>query len=61
MEIISGIEDDRTLGTPIMLLVKNEDFKKQDYKDFKLVPRPGHADYTYLTKYGIKSESGGGF
>jgi len=54
------VEDEITLGTPICLVVKNEDFKKEDYEDFQNIPRPGHADYTYLVKYGIKASSGGG-
>ena len=55
-----GTENDVTLGTPIGLFVANQDVKKADYDPFKHIPRPGHADYTYLAKYGIKSESGGG-
>ncbi len=42
------------------MIVKNEDVKKSDYKEFQDIPRPGHADYTYLAKYKIKAESGGG-
>lgn len=49
-----------TLGTPIGLLIANQDVKKKDYDEMKIVPRPGHADYTYLAKYGVKSDSGGG-
>ena len=41
-------------------MVQNEDVKKSDYSDFRTIPRPGHADYTYLVKYGNKAESGGG-
>ena len=41
-------------------MVKNENVKKSDYDVFKNVPRPGHADFTYLKKYGLKAESGGG-
>ena len=41
-------------------MVKNENVKKSDYDVFKSVPRPGHADFTYLKKYGLKAESGGG-
>ncbi|KIO31195.1 hypothetical protein M407DRAFT_68335 [Tulasnella calospora MUT 4182] len=58
--IQSGIERDYTLGTPIGLLVKNEDQRPHDYTETDLYPRPSHADYTYLTKYGIKASSGGG-
>lgn len=56
----TGTENNITLGTPIGLFVANQDVKKADYDPFKHIPRPGHADYTYLAKYGIKSESGGG-
>jgi len=49
-----------TLGTPIGLLVKNEDQRPHDYSETDLYPRPSHADYTYLQKYGIKASSGGG-
>ena len=48
------------MGTPIGLLIANQDVKKKDYDEMKIVPRPGHADYTYLFKYGVKSDSGGG-
>ncbi|KAF9454923.1 chorismate synthase [Macrolepiota fuliginosa MF-IS2] len=56
----SGIEHGVTLGTPIGLLVKNEDHRPHDYSETDLYPRPSHADYTYLQKYGIKASSGGG-
>ncbi|KAI0005420.1 chorismate synthase [Russula compacta] len=56
----SGIEHGVTLGTPIGLLVKNEDHRPKDYSETDLYPRPSHADYTYLQKYGIKASSGGG-
>jgi chorismate synthase len=56
----SGIEHGVTLGTPIGLLVKNEDQRPHDYSETDLYPRPSHADYTYLEKYGIKASSGGG-
>jgi chorismate synthase len=49
-----------TLGTPIGLVVKNEDQRPHDYSETDLYPRPSHADYTYLEKYGIKASSGGG-
>jgi len=49
-----------TLGTPIGLLVKNEDQRPKDYSETDLYPRPSHADYTYLQKYGVKASSGGG-
>jgi len=56
----SGIDQGVTLGTPIGLLVKNEDQRPKDYSETDLYPRPSHADYTYLQKYGIKASSGGG-
>jgi chorismate synthase len=60
VEIYSGVENNITLGTPLCLIVKNYDIKPNDYKSFSDIPRPGHADFTYLTKYGVKSSSGGG-
>ncbi|KXN89815.1 Chorismate synthase [Leucoagaricus sp. SymC.cos] len=60
VHIQSGIERGVTLGTPIGLLVKNEDQRPHDYSETDLYPRPSHADYTYLLKYGIKASSGGG-
>lgn len=58
--ILSGVERGLTLGTPIALLVANEDAKPGDYTPFARVPRPSHADLTYLLKYGISASSGGG-
>jgi len=60
VHIQSGLEHGVTLGTPIGLLVKNEDQRPHDYTETDLYPRPSHADYTYLLKYGIKASSGGG-
>lgn len=60
VEILSGLQEGVTLGTPIALLVRNTDIRPQDYKDMTEVPRPGHADFTYVAKYGINSKSGGG-
>jgi chorismate synthase len=60
VHIQSGIENGVTLGTPIGLLVKNEDHRPKDYSETDLYPRPSHADYTYLEKYGVKASSGGG-
>lgn len=60
MHVQSGIERGVTLGTPIGLLVKNEDQRPKDYSETDLYPRPSHADYTYLEKYGVKASSGGG-
>ena len=59
-EILSGIENCVTLGTPIAVLIRNQDKKSQDYSDINNVFRPSHADYTTLAKYGISSRSGGG-
>ncbi|PNY27328.1 Chorismate synthase [Tolypocladium capitatum] len=60
--IHSGTEAGRTLGTPLLLTVPNEDQRPKDYGDqtIDLYPRPSHADWTYLEKYGVKASSGGG-
>ncbi|QTA81482.1 Chorismate synthase [Desulfonema limicola] len=58
--ILSGVENGKTLGTPIALLVPNKDQKPGDYKEMSKIPRPSHADYTYQIKYGIRASSGGG-
>jgi len=58
--ILSGVENGVTLGTPIGLSVKNKDQRPGDYGEMADVPRPSHADYTYLMKYGVKASSGGG-
>src|SRR5690242_8243621 len=62
VEIQSGTEFGVTLGTPIGLRVMNENQRKQDYgnKTMDIYPRPSHADWTYLEKYGVKASSGGG-
>ncbi|MBE0597736.1 MAG: chorismate synthase, partial [Desulfuromonadales bacterium] len=60
VSILSGIEFDRTLGTPIALLVANKDQRPGDYGEMARVPRPSHADYTYEMKYGLRAASGGG-
>ena len=62
VEIQSGTEFGVTLGTPIGLVVRNEDQRPKDYggSTMDLYPRPSHADYTYLEKYGVKASSGGG-
>ncbi len=60
VEVLSGLQDGRTLGTPISLLVRNKDARPADYDAMKDVPRPSHADFTYQQKYGIRSLSGGG-
>lgn len=58
--IQSGCEAGRTLGTPIGMIVMNKDHRPGDYKETDVYPRPSHADYTYLSKYGVKAASGGG-
>lgn len=60
VQIQSGTEFGKTLGTPIGMLVMNKDQRPNDYSETDLYPRPSHADYTYLQKYGIKASSGGG-
>lgn len=59
-EILSGILENRTLGTPIALIVYNKDARSQDYVAFRHLLRPSHADYTYYHKYGIRDHRGGG-
>jgi chorismate synthase len=58
--ILSGVEEGRTLGTPIALHVASRDQRPADYRATGTVPRPSHADVTYLMKYGVHSASGGG-
>lgn len=58
--IQSGTEFGKTLGTPIGMLVLNENQRPKDYSEMAKYPRPSHADYTYIEKYGIKASSGGG-
>lgn len=60
VEILSGVFEGRTLGTPISLMVRNEDVISKSYEEIKDVYRPGHADYTYDAKYGIRDYRGGG-
>lgn len=60
VEILSGVEARKTLGSPIALLVRNADKKPSDYKRFSGIPRPSHADLTYMLKYGVLASSGGG-
>jgi chorismate synthase len=60
VEILSGLQDGRTLGTPLAMIVRNRDANPKDYASFAGVPRPSHADYTYQAKYGIRAASGGG-
>src|SRR6202451_90136 len=58
--ILSGVFDGKTTGTPIGLLVQNEDQRARDYEKIKDRFRPGHADYTYQQKYGVRDYRGGG-
>lgn len=58
--VLSGVLNDKTLGTPIAILFYNEDVKSKDYERFKDTWRPSHADFTYESKYGIHDIRGGG-
>lgn len=60
VEILSGIYNGYTLGTPISLLIKNEDARPNDYQGMQTLYRPGHADFTYAKKYAVPMPSGGG-
>jgi chorismate synthase len=60
VEILSGVFEDKTTGTPISLLIRNADAQSSSYNDLKDVFRPGHGDYTYFKKYGIRDWRGGG-
>lgn len=60
VQIVSGIFEGKTTGTPICMLIKNEDFKPSDYENLKQVFRPGHGGYTFIKKYGIYDYRGGG-
>jgi chorismate synthase len=59
-EILSGVFEGKTLGTPIGILVRNKDARPQDYADVAKTFRPSHADFTYEAKYGIRNWQGGG-
>lgn len=60
VEILSGVFQGRTLGTPIALMVRNQDARADAYAEIKTKFRPSHADYTYLAKYGVRNWQGGG-
>ena len=60
VEILSGVFEGKTTGTPIGLLIRNQDAKSKDYAAIANLFRPGHADYTYQKKYGIRDYRGGG-
>lgn len=59
-EILSGVFEGKTLGTPIMVLVRNEDQRPEAYSEMRDKFRPSHADYTYEAKYGLRAWAGGG-
>ena len=60
VEILSGVYEGKTTGTPIALLIRNQDQRSKDYGEIALQFRPGHADYTYWHKYGLRDPRGGG-
>ena len=60
VEILSGTFKSKTTGHPISLIIYNQDQRTKDYSDIKDKFRPGHADFTYWTKYGIRDYRGGG-
>src|SRR5204862_4214747 len=59
-EILSGVFEGKTLGTPIAILVRNKDARPEDYAEVAKTFRPSHADFTYEAKYGIRNWQGGG-
>ncbi|MGA7179977.1 MAG: chorismate synthase [Thiobacillaceae bacterium] len=60
VEMLSGVFESKTTGTPIALLIRNEDQRSKDYGNIAETFRPGHADYTYTQKYGVRDYRGGG-
>ena len=60
VEILSGIFEEKTTGTPISLLIRNQDQRSRDYGEIASYYRPGHADYTFTEKYGFRDYRGGG-
>lgn len=60
VQIISGLQKGVTLGSPVTLVIPNRDTKPEDYGEMRAAPRPSHADFTYMTKYGVLANSGGG-
>ncbi len=60
VEILSGVYEGKTTGTPICLFIRNTDQRSKDYADIARTFRPGHADYTYTQKYGLRDPRGGG-
>ncbi len=59
-EILSGVFEGQTTGAPLAILIRNEDARSKDYENIKDVFRPGHADFSYMAKYGIRDYRGGG-
>jgi len=59
-EVLSGVFEGKTTGTPIAIVIFNKDQKSKDYSNIKDLFRPGHADFTYWNKYGIRDYRGGG-
>jgi chorismate synthase len=60
VEILSGVFEGKTTGTPIAMIVRNRDVQSRDYEELRTVFRPGHADFTYQEKFGIRDHRGGG-
>ena len=60
VEILSGVFEGKTLGTPVSLIVRNKDARSRDYEEMRIKYRPSHADFTYQAKYGIRDWQGGG-
>src|SRR5690554_2603109 len=60
VEILSGVYEGKTTGTPISLLIRNTDARSKDYGNILETFRPGHADYAYWKKYGVRDPRGGG-
>jgi len=60
LEILSGVFEGKTLGSPIAVIVRNENQNSQDYNELKDIYRPGHADFTWDSKYGLRDHRGGG-
>jgi chorismate synthase len=60
VKILSGVFEGKTTGTPISLMIVNQDQRSKDYGEIKSAYRPGHADFTYMEKYGIRDYRGGG-
>src|SRR5690242_15446293 len=60
VEVLSGLLDGVTLGTPIAMVIRNGDARPADYEEVARAYRPSHADYTYDAKYGVRAVAGGG-